>query len=48
MGSLTPYLVVIIFFIFKDAVSIKYEEKKLEDAISEAWLAYKKNLRRWI
>jgi hypothetical protein len=28
-----------------DSVSIKYEEKKLEDTIGEAWLAYNKKLR---
>jgi len=47
MGSFTPYLVVIVFAIFMDTVFIRYEEKTLEEAFGEAWLDYKKKVRRW-
>ena len=48
MGSFTPYLVVIVFAIFMDTVFIRYEEKTLEEAFGEAWLDYKKKVRRWV
>ena len=47
-GSLTPYVVVLVFVIFIDAVFIKYEEKKLEGTFGQAWLDYRKKVRRWI
>jgi protein-S-isoprenylcysteine O-methyltransferase Ste14 len=48
LGSLTPYLVVFLFAIFLDIVFIRFEEKKLEETFGEAWLEYKKSVRRWI
>ncbi len=48
MGSLTPHLVVFLFAIFIDIVFIRFEEKKLEETFGEAWLEYKKSVRRWI
>jgi protein-S-isoprenylcysteine O-methyltransferase Ste14 len=48
LGSLTPYLVVFLFAIFIDIVFIRFEEKKLEEIFGEAWLEYKKSVRRWI
>ena len=48
LGSLTPYLVVFLFAIFIDIVFIRFEEKKLEETFGEAWLEYKKSVRRWI
>ena len=48
LGSLTPYVVILVFAIFIDAVFIKYEEKKLESTFGQAWLDYRKKVRRWI
>lgn len=47
-GSFTPYIVVLVFTIFMDTVFIKHEEKKLEGTFGQAWLEYKKMVRRWI
>ncbi len=48
MGSLTPYIVVLVFAIFMDTVFIRHEEKKLEETFGESWLQYRKKTRRWI
>lgn len=48
MGSLTPYVIVFGFAIFRHIVFIKFEEEKLEETFREAWLGYKKNVRQWI
>lgn len=48
MGSLTPYVVVVVFAIFMDMIFIRFEEKKLEQTFGEAWLEYKKKVRRWV
>jgi protein-S-isoprenylcysteine O-methyltransferase Ste14 len=48
MGSLTPYLVVLIFAVFMEIIFIRFEEKKLEAAFGEAWLDYRARVRRWI
>jgi protein-S-isoprenylcysteine O-methyltransferase Ste14 len=48
LGSLTPYVVVLVFVIFIDTVFIKYEEKKLEGIFGQTWLDYRKEVRRWI
>jgi protein-S-isoprenylcysteine O-methyltransferase Ste14 len=48
MGSLTPYLVVLAFAVFMDMVFIRFEETRLEETFSEAWLGYRSRVRRWI
>ena len=48
MGSLTPYIAVLVFAVFMDMVFINYEEKKLEEMFGEVWLKYRKKTRRWI
>ncbi len=48
MGTLTPFLAVIVFAFFMDVVFIRYEEQKLEKAFQEKWVAYTKKVRRWI
>jgi protein-S-isoprenylcysteine O-methyltransferase Ste14 len=48
MGSLMPYVVVLVFAIFMDMVFIRFEEKKLDQTFGEAWLEYKKKVRRWV
>ena len=48
MGSLMPYVVVLVFATFMDIVFIRFEEKRLKEAFGEAWSEYKKNVRRWV
>lgn len=48
LGSVTPYVVVLGFAVFMDVVFIGFEEKKLAETFGEAWLEYKKNVRRWL
>jgi protein-S-isoprenylcysteine O-methyltransferase Ste14 len=48
MGSLTPYLVIVAFAVLMDAVFIRTEETMLEETFDEAWLDYKRRVRRWI
>jgi len=48
MGSFTPYIFVMVFAVFMDIVFIKYEEKKLDETFGEAWLQYRRKIRRWI
>ena len=47
-GSATPFIVVLAFWTFMDAVFVRYEETKLAQAFGEAWLAYEARVRRWI
>jgi protein-S-isoprenylcysteine O-methyltransferase Ste14 len=48
LGSLTPYLVIIVFVVLINEVFIKTEEHMLEGKFSERYLAYKQKVRRWI
>ena len=48
MGSLTPYVVIIIFMMLIDNVFIKAEELMLEEKFGSSWLEYKRKARRWI
>ena len=48
VGTLTPYIMVLVFAIFMDIVFVRFEEKKLAETFGEPWLAYKKSVRRWI
>ena len=48
LGSLTPYVVVFAFAFLMDIVFIRFEEAKLEETFGEAYLEYKKKVRRWI
>jgi len=48
MGSLTPYLIVVAFAILMDVIFVRSEEEMLEDTFGDAWLKYKKRVRRWI
>lgn len=47
-GSLTPYIVIVIFAILMDVVFIQVEERMLEETFGETWMEYKKKVRRWI
>lgn len=48
MGSLAPFLVIVAFGILMEMVFIKTEEKMLEEKFGGSWIAYKKQVRRWI
>lgn len=48
LGTLTPFIVVIVFAIFMDLVYIQFEEKKLEATFGDMWKEYREKTRRWI
>jgi protein-S-isoprenylcysteine O-methyltransferase Ste14 len=48
LGSLIPYLIVVIFAISMDVVFIGAEERMLQGAFGESWLQYTKSVRRWL
>ena len=48
LGSLTPYIVVIVFLWLMNKVFIETEEHMLEEKFGETYLAYKQRVRRWI
>lgn len=47
MGSLTPFIVVIVFGALMELVFVRTEERMLEQKFGSAWLEYKKRVRRW-
>jgi protein-S-isoprenylcysteine O-methyltransferase Ste14 len=48
LGSLSPFSVVPLFYFLMNEIFIKPEEKVLEETLGEAYLAYKKRVRRWL
>lgn len=48
VGSLTPYIVVIIFPILMDRLFIRNEEQMLAERFGEVWREYKRKVRRWV
>jgi protein-S-isoprenylcysteine O-methyltransferase Ste14 len=48
LGSLAPFVVVLVFPILMDQVFIQVEERRLEDKFGQSWLEYKARVRRWI
>jgi protein-S-isoprenylcysteine O-methyltransferase Ste14 len=48
LGSLTPWLVIPVFAVLMDRVFIQVEERMLEQKFGQAWLEYKRQVRRWI
>lgn len=47
LGSITPYIVVILFIILIYTLFITVEERMLSETFGDAWLEYKKNTRCW-
>ncbi len=47
LGSLTPYIVVVLFIILIHNIFITVEEGMLAETFGDAWLEYKKNTRCW-
>jgi protein-S-isoprenylcysteine O-methyltransferase Ste14 len=48
MGSLSPYVVILVFMILMDIVFVRTEERMLENTFGADWIEYKKKVRRWI
>jgi len=48
LGTLTPHAVVLPLAAFLDALFIRYEEKRLEEAFGDAWRGYRRAVRRWL
>ncbi len=48
LGTATPFLVVIAFFVITSRWYIPFEEKKMEETFGEEYLDYKAQTRRWI
>ncbi len=48
LGSLTPWLVAAAFAVFLDAVFVRFEERRLEEAFGDAWREYTRRVRRWL
>jgi protein-S-isoprenylcysteine O-methyltransferase Ste14 len=48
LGSLTPYIVVIVFGILMDVIFIRVEERMLEERFGQEWKEYNSRVRLWI
>lgn len=48
LGSLTHWLIILIFVILMEVVFIQVEERMLGEKFGTAWLEYRKKVRRWI
>ena len=48
LGSLSPFLAVVIFALLMELIFVRAEEQMLEKEFGERWLVYKQRVRRWI
>lgn len=48
LRTLTPYLVILFFFLLIHNAYIRFEERSLADRFGSAWEAYRRSTRRWI
>lgn len=48
IGSLSPYLIVLLFPIVMEKMFISVEEQMLEKTFGNTWLTYKQQVRRWL
>ena len=48
LGNLASLISPILFFVVMDRMFVPYEEKKMENTFGEAYLDYKKQVRRWL
>ncbi len=48
MGTLSPFLPIILFFYLINIIFVRYEENKLENSFGDAWFEYKNSVRRWL
>jgi protein-S-isoprenylcysteine O-methyltransferase Ste14 len=48
LGSISPYIVIIVFVILLEYLFIKEEEMMLDEQFQKEWLQYKSKVRKWI
>ncbi|MCL4876410.1 MAG: isoprenylcysteine carboxylmethyltransferase family protein [Anaerolineae bacterium] len=48
LGSLTPWIVIVVFIFVMEIIFIRVEEKMLEEKFGQAFSEYKRKVRRWI
>ncbi len=48
LGSLTPWVVIVVFAVLMDVLFIRIEEKMLEERFGQDFLEYRHRTRRWI
>ena len=48
MGSITPFIVVIIFTILMEVIFIRIEESMVAEKFGDEWIEYKKSTRKWL
>jgi protein-S-isoprenylcysteine O-methyltransferase Ste14 len=48
LGSISPYVVVLIFAILMEIVFIRVEEEMLSETFQGEWRQYKSKVRKWI
>ena len=48
LGTLTPFVVVVLFAILLDVRFIRAEERMLAEAFGDDWCAYRRRVRRWL
>jgi len=48
LGSLSPFLVIPVFFVIIQEGYVKHEERFLEELFGEAYRRYKQRVRRWL
>jgi len=48
LGTVTPYIVIIIFGILIKNIFVKDEERMLKNKFGEVCLKYKEKVRRWL
>jgi protein-S-isoprenylcysteine O-methyltransferase Ste14 len=48
LGTVLPFLIIILFIIFIYRTFIQVEEQMLEEKFGEEWNTYQKSVRRWI
>ena len=48
LGSLTPFLVMVVFSIIMQLKFIRFEEQMMTETFGEEWEKYVQNVRRWI
>ena len=48
MGTLSPFVIIIIFGVVMELVFVRREEEMLEDKFGSEWNDYKKKVKKWL
>ena len=48
LGTLAPFLVILVFLVLMEIIFIKVEEKMLEQKFGQLYLEYKRRVQRWL